>query len=90
MGKQTAGRDALGGSPRNLRNGMTACFLERSGPWLRCDHPRRGEALARRQEGQLVPSGSRGVPGEGRSSKWLEPVSDEAYAVIVRDDFGEA
>ena len=30
------------------------------------------------------------VPGEGRSSKWLEPVSGEAYAVIVRDDSGEA
>lgn len=43
MGKQTAGRHALGSSPRNLRNGMTACFLERSGPWLRCDHPRRGK-----------------------------------------------
>ncbi len=22
------------------------------------------------------------VPGEGRSSKWLEPVSDEAYAAL--------
>ena len=41
---------------------MTTCFLERSGPWLRCDHPRRGEALARRQEGQLVQSCSRGDP----------------------------
>ena len=61
---------------------MTTCFLERSGPWLRCDHPRRGKHWHGAKKDSWFSHVAVEVPGEGRSSKWLEPVSDEAYAAL--------